>query len=135
MNDEVWGNLPIPNIYKELEGEFLDFDFEKETLSCKFPVLAKFFNPLDITLGGILDSYMDCTMGPLSYLLSERVVTKSFEVRYIKSVSSSSDYVVSRAWRESQNENESIYKAELYLDSGELAATSQGVFVTPKTKI
>ena len=135
MNDEVWGNLPIPNIYKELEGEFLDFDFEEEILSCKFPVLSKFFNPLDITLGGILDSYMDCTMGPLSYLLGERVVTKSFEVRYIKSVSSSSDYVVSKAWRESYNEKESIYKAELYLDSGELAATSQGVFVTPKAKI
>lgn len=135
MNDEVWGNLPIPNIYKELEGEFLDFDFEKEILSCKFPVLSKFFNPLDITLGGILDSYMDCTMGPLSYLLGERVVTKSFEVRYIKSVSSSSDYVVSKAWRESYNEKESIYKAELYLDSGELAATSQGVFVAPKAKI
>ena len=135
MNDEVWGNLPIPNIYKELEGEFLDFDFEKEMLSCKFPVLSKFFNPLDITLGGILDSYMDCTMGPLSYLLGERVVTKSFEVRYIKSVSSSSNYVVSKAWRESYNEKESIYKAELYLDSGELAATSQGVFVTPKAKI
>lgn len=135
MNDEVWGNLPIPNIYKELEGEFLDFDFEEEILSCKFPVLSKFFNPLDITLGGILDSYMDCTMGPLSYLLGERVVTKSFEVRYIKSVSSSSVYVVSKAWRESHNEKESIYKAELYLDSGELAATSQGVFVTPKAKI
>ena len=120
---------------KNSRENFLDFDFEKEILSCKFPVLSKFFNPLDITLGGILDSYMDCTMGPLSYLLGERVVTKSFEVRYIKSVSSSSNYVVSKAWRESHNEKESIYKAELYLDSGELAATSQGVFVTPKAKI
>jgi hypothetical protein len=29
MKDNTWGDLPIPNIYKELEGEFIHFDIEK----------------------------------------------------------------------------------------------------------
>ena len=42
MNDEVWGNLPIPNIYKELEGEFLDFDFEKKYYLANFQYYLNF---------------------------------------------------------------------------------------------
>ena len=61
MSDETWGNLPIPNIYIELEGNFVEFNEQEETLTCDFPVLSKFFNPMDVTLGGILDAYMDCT--------------------------------------------------------------------------
>ena len=30
--------MPVPNVWIELEGEFLEFDKENETLKCKFPV-------------------------------------------------------------------------------------------------
>jgi len=46
MKNHTWGELPIPNIYKELEGEFIHFDLKKEELICKYPVLSKFFNPM-----------------------------------------------------------------------------------------
>ena len=78
MEDKTWGSLPTPKIYIELQGEFIDFNKEEEYLVCKFPVQSKYFNPMETTLGGIIDSYMDVTMGPLSWLLGERVVTKSF---------------------------------------------------------
>lgn len=41
MSDKTWGNLPIPNIYKELKGEFIEFDKDNEKLTCKFPVQEK----------------------------------------------------------------------------------------------
>ena len=86
MSNRTWGDLPIPNIYKELKGEFINFNKDEEFLECKYPIQEKFFNPMDTTLGGIVDSYMDCTMGPLSFLLGEMVVTKTFTAKYIRPV-------------------------------------------------
>jgi len=89
---------------------------------------------MDVVLGGILDAYMDCTMGPLSFLLGEMVVTKTFTAKYIRPVTANSKYVVSKAWRDSVSESGSLYKAELFLDNDELAAISEGLFVEPKRK-
>ena len=47
-------------------------------------------------------------------------------------VNPSSKFVKSIAWRDSKNEKGTIYKAELYLDNGDLAAVSEAVFVQPK---
>ena len=115
MKDKTWGELPIPNIYKELEGEFIHFDLDKEELICKYPVLSKFFNPMDVVLGGILDSYMDCTMGPLSFLLGELVVTKTFTAKYIKPVNAQSKYVTVKAWRDSVDDSGSIYLSLIHI--------------------
>ncbi len=133
MNYLKLSDLPIPNVYKELEGEFVTFDPEKETLICKFPILSKFFNPMETVLGGILDAYMDCTMGPLSFLLGETVVTKSFNAKYIRPVTLKNKYLVSKAWRDSITEKGSLYKAELHFEDNQIAAISEGLFVNPNT--
>ena len=132
MQENNLDNLPIPKVYLELEGDFIEFNKNEEYLICKFPVLDKFFNPMEVVLGGILDAYMDCTMGPLSFLLGEMVVTKTFKAKYIRPVTAGSKFVVSKAWRESISNEGSIYKAELFLDNEELAAISEGLFVVPK---
>ncbi|MDA2969956.1 MAG: PaaI family thioesterase [Actinomycetota bacterium] len=132
MQENNLDNLPIPKVYLELEGDFIEFNKNEEFLICKFPVLDKFFNPMEVVLGGILDAYMDCTMGPLSFLLGEMVVTKTFKAKYIRPVTAGSKFVVSKAWRESISNEGSIYKAELFLDNEELAAISEGLFVVPK---
>ena len=41
--------------------------------------------------------------------------------------------VTAKAWRDSVSEKGSLYKAELHLDTGDLAAISEGLFVTPKS--
>ena len=33
LNNE---GMPVPNVWVELEGEFLDFDKDNQTLKCKF---------------------------------------------------------------------------------------------------
>jgi hypothetical protein len=47
LNNE---GMPVPNVWVELEGEFLDFDKHNQTLKCKFPVRDRYFNPLPTTL-------------------------------------------------------------------------------------
>ena len=109
--------MPVPNVWIELEGEFLEFDKENETLKCKFPVRERYFNPLPTTLGGIIDSWIDITMGPLSVLLGQKAVTKTFSIKFIKPVGPSIKYVIAVAWRESINGRSSQFKGELYLDN------------------
>ena len=87
---------------------------------------------MNTTLGGIIDSFMDCTMGPLSFLLGEMVVTKTFTAKYIRHVNNSTVFVHVKAWRDSVNDQGSIYKAELYLDDEKIAAVAEGLFVSPK---
>ena len=124
--------MPVPNVWIELEGEFLDFDKENQTLKCKFPVRERYFNPLPTTLGGIIDSWIDITMGPLSVLLGHKAVTKTFSIKFIKPVGPSIKYVTAVAWRESVDGRSSIFKGELYLDNGELAAVAESELVEIK---
>ena len=124
--------VPVPNVWIELEGEFLEFDKENETLKCKFPVRERYFNPLPTTLGGIIDSWIDITMGPLSVLLGQKAVTKTFSIKFIKPVGPSIKYVTAVAWRESINGRSSQFKGELYLDNGELAAIAESELVEIK---
>ena len=121
--------MPVPNVWVELEGEFLDFNKEKQTLRCKFPVRERYFNPLPTTLGGIIDSWIDITMGPLTVLLGQRAVSKNFSIKYLKPVDPSIEYVTAVAWRESIGGRDSLYKGELYLDNGTLAAVAESEFV------
>jgi hypothetical protein len=72
---------------------------------------------------------MDATMGPLTVLLGEREVTKSFHAKYIRSINSLDSFVKVIAWRESKGKDESIYKAELYNDRENIAAVSEAIFV------
>jgi Uncharacterized protein, possibly involved in aromatic compounds catabolism len=95
--------MPVPNVWIELEGEFLEFDKENEPLKCKFPVRERYFNPLPTTLGGIIDSWIDLTMGPLSVLLGQKAVTKTFSIKFINPVGPSLKYVTAERWRESIN--------------------------------
>ena len=127
-----YSGMPVPNVWIELEGEFLDFDKENQTLKCKFPVRERYFNPLPTTLGGIIDSWIDITMGPLSVLLGQKAVTKTFSIKFIKPVGPSIKYVTAVAWRESVDGRSSIFKGELYLDNGELAAVAESELVEIK---
>ncbi len=121
--------MSVPNVWVELEGELLDFNKEKQTLKCKFPVRERYFNPLPTTLGGIIDSWIDITMGPLTVLLGQRAVSKNFSIKYLKPVGPSIEYVTAVAWRESIDGRDSLYKGELYLDNGTLAAVAESEFV------
>ena len=120
--------MPVPNVWVELEGEFLDFNKEKQTLRCKFPVRERYFNPLPTTLEE-LSIQVYITMGPLTVLLGQKAVNKNFSIKYLKPVGPSIEYVTAVAWRDNIDGRNSLYKGELYLDNGELAAVAESEFV------
>ena len=117
------------NFFKELEGEFISYDPDRYKLVTRFPIQDRFFNPLGYLLGGMLDSFMDGTMGPLSALIGRPEVTKTFTAKYIKPTDSEIKFVEVKAWRSESDSTSSIYKAELFHDNGNLAALSESVFV------
>ena len=121
-----------PNFWKEFRGEFISFDEKKQELVSKFPVDSRYFNPLNILLGGIMDSYMDATMGPLTVFLGRKEVTKNFRAKYVRSIDSSDQYITVVAWSESNTVDRSIYKAELFNNKNELSALSEATFVPLK---
>tara|TARA_B100000586_G_scaffold169672_1_gene123772 strand:+ start:383 stop:799 length:417 start_codon:yes stop_codon:yes gene_type:complete len=131
-NNQKLDLLKSGNFFKEVDGEFISFDFDKEELIARFPIQERFFNPLGYLLGGMLDCFMDGTMGPLSALLGTNEVTKSFSAKYIRPTDIKIKFVKVRAWRDEADATSSIYKAELFHDNGNLAALSEAVFVKIK---
>ena len=71
-------------------------------------------------------------MGPLTVLLGQKAVNKNFSIKYLKPVGPSIEYVTAVAWRESIDGRDSLYKGELYLDNGTLAAVAESEFVEIK---
>ena len=124
--------LKTANFFKEVEGEFTSFDLDKEELITRFPIQERFFNPLGYLLGGMLDCFMDGTMGPLSALLGTNEVTKSFSAKYIRPTDKNIHFVKVRAWRSNTDGTSSVYKAELFHDNGNLASLSEALFVKIK---
>ena len=98
----------------------------------QIPCKGKIFQSIPTTLGGIIDSWIDITMGPLSVLLGQKAVTKTFSIKFIKPVGPAIKYVTTVAWRESINGRSSQFKGELYLDNGELAAIAESELVEIK---
>ena len=54
---------------------------------------GKIYQSITYNLGGIIDSWIDITMGPLSVLLGQKAVTKTFSIKFIKPVGPSIKYV------------------------------------------
>ena len=79
-----------------------------------------------------IDSWIDITMGPLSVLLGQKSVSRNFSIKYIKPDGPSTSYVTAVAWRESIDGRNSVFKGELYLDNGELAAIAESELVEIK---
>ena len=68
-------------------------------------------------------------MGPLTVLLGQKAVNKNFSIKYFKPVGPSIEYVTAVAWRDNIDGRNSLYKGEIYLDNGELAAVAESEFV------
>jgi len=117
---------------KNLEENLFLLMKKKQQLVSKFPVDSRYFNPFNILLGGITDSYMDATMAPLTVLLGRREITKSFSAKYVRRIVSSDHSVTVVAWSESSRVDRFIYKEQLFNNNNKLAALSEATFVPLK---
>lgn len=81
-----------PNIFIDMEGEFIEF-VENKKLVARFPNMERYRNPLGLMQGGIIIAAMDNTVSPLSYLVAPPSITQSIETVFKKPVKQSDAYI------------------------------------------
>jgi uncharacterized protein (TIGR00369 family) len=84
--------LPPP-AFLVMQGEFLEYDAERVSLTVRFPVLEDHLNPFRSMQGGFIAAALDNTVGPLSMLVAPPSVTRHLEVKYRRAVTAEAGHI------------------------------------------
>ena len=82
LGDRASDFLLPPPVFVSMQAEVVTFDPEAASLTVRFPVLEKDFNPYHTVQGGMIAAAIDNTLGPLSMLVAPPNVTRTLEVTY-----------------------------------------------------
>lgn len=74
-----------PRVFDAMDGELLHYE-EGEALTARFPVHARYHNPMRYMQGGMIVAAVDNTLGPLSYLVAPPSVTTQLNTSFIRPV-------------------------------------------------
>ncbi|MBK8900554.1 MAG: PaaI family thioesterase [Anaerolineaceae bacterium] len=134
MNDMMAsGTLQLPPpIFTDMAGEFVDMDLDAKTLTVRFPVQARYQNPMGYMQGGMIAAAIDNAIGPLSFMVAAPNVTKTMEVTYLRPIPASVEEITVMAAFESQQERELIFVADVLRGDGTKLATARSVNVLLK---
>lgn len=111
-----------PPVFREMEGEFLDLDLEAGTLTARFPVLGKFFNPYHTLQGGMVAAAADNTLGPLSVLVAPPNLTRRMEITYARPVTADVGQITVKAQFLERDQALLYFRADLYNPEGQRLA-------------
>ena len=125
--------LPPP-VFEELKGQFIAYDAEEQTLVVRFPVEDRFLNPAGILHGGITTAAIDCTTGPLSYLVAPPSMTSHLETTYLRPVRSTDAYLEVEARVVEQAGRQLILQARARNPEGETVALARATHVLIRPK-
>ena len=129
------GKLQVPPpIFKDMEGEFVDFDLENKTITIRFPIKERYQNPVGYMQGGMIATAIDNTMGPLSYAIAAPSVTKKLEIEYFRPVPSSMSHITITAFVESQEERVLTLIAEVKRGDGTVLARGTATNIIMKQR-
>ncbi len=98
LYSEVLGNtieqfeLPPPS-FTVMQGEIIEFDDVKKSLTTKMPVLKSWLNPYGTMQGGMVLAAIDNAVGPLSLLVAPMNMTRSMESKFIKPITMDIEYI------------------------------------------
>lgn len=127
------GQLQLPPpIFTDMAGEFVDMDMTAKTLTVRFPVQARYQNPMGYMQGGMIAAAIDNAIGPLSFMVAAPNVTKKMEVTYLRPIPASVSEITVVAAFESQQERELIFVAEVLRGDGAKLAQARSVNVLLK---
>jgi len=88
------GGLKIPPpCFDEMKGEYTAFDEEQRLLVARFPVDARYQNPLGHMQGGFIAAAIDNTLGPLSNLIAPPSVTLQLSTQYLRPVTADTRHI------------------------------------------
>ncbi len=120
--------LPPP-VFQEMAGEFIAFDEEAKSLTVRFPVEARFQNPLGLMQGGMIVAAIDNTFGPLSYLVAPPSVTTQLNTSFIQSVPPDTEYIEVTARVDEHTRRFLFLSAKVHNPSEEILALAQASFM------
>jgi len=78
-------DVPPPS-FVTMQGQFLNINPARGTLTASFPALPAFRNPYGAMQGGMIAAAVDNTIGPLSMLYNPPNVTRRMEIKYSRPV-------------------------------------------------
>ncbi len=123
--------LPPP-IFTDMAGEFVALDMTAKTLTVRFPVQARYQNPMGYMQGGMIAAAIDNAIGPLSFMVAAPNVTKTMEVTYLRPISTSVAEITVVAAFEGQNGRELTFVADVLRHDGTKLATARSLNVLLK---
>jgi len=130
------GQLQLPPpIFADMAGEVVDLDMAAKTLTVRFPVQARYQNPMGTMQGGMIAAAIDNAIGPLSFMVAAPNVTKTMEVTYLRPIPASVAEITVVAAFESQQGREVIFVADVLRGDGTKLATARSVNVLFKRVI
>ena len=84
--------LPPPS-FTVMQGELIEFDDVKKSLTTKMPVLKSWLNPYGTMQGGMVLAAIDNAVEPLSLLVAPMNMTRSMESKFIKPITMDIEYI------------------------------------------
>ncbi len=103
---EGTGMTVPPPIFTHMQGEFIDIDFDSNSMVIRFPILEKFENPMGYMQGGMIAAAIDNALGPLSFMLAPPSVTKTMTLNYKRPIPKTLDSILVHAQLDSKTEKE-----------------------------
>ena len=127
------GQLQLPPpIFADMAGEFVDLNMAAKTLTVRFPVQARYQNPMGTMQGGMIAAAIDNAIGPLSFMVAAPNVTKTMEVTYLRPIPASVAEITVVAAFTGQNGRELTFVADVLRGDGAKLATARSVNVLLK---
>ncbi|NIS81598.1 MAG: PaaI family thioesterase [Anaerolineales bacterium] len=127
LGDRIENYLIPPPVFITMQGEFLDFDLEKGSLTTRFPVLKENLNPYGSMQGGMVAAAVDNTFGPLSMLVASENVTRRLEVKYSRPITLDLEHIIVEARLLERKGRRLIFSADVRNASGELMARARAL--------
>ena len=112
-----------PKVFVDMEGEFLDYQ-EGQTLTVRFPVKARYQNPMGHMQGGMIVAAIDNTLGPLSFLVALPSVTTQLNTSYIRPVTAQDEQIIITGRVLERTRSQLFMMAEVTNAVGKLVAVS-----------
>ncbi|MCW5580258.1 MAG: PaaI family thioesterase [Luteimonas sp.] len=119
------GMIPPPCLV-DMQGECLGYE-DGVRLCMRFPVLARYRNPLGNMQGGFVVAALDNTIGPFSFLIAPPSATTSLDTQYLRPVTSAETHVTCSAWLVERTRNTLHIHAQATNGEGKVVALAQSV--------
>ncbi len=112
-----------PKVFVDMAGEFVDYQ-EGQMLRVRFPVKARYHNPMGHMQGGMIVAAIDNTLGPLSFLVAPPSVTTQLNTSYIRPVTAEDEYIIITGRVLERTRSQLFMMAEVTNAVGKLVAVS-----------